>query len=162
MPMRLAARLLLTLAALTPLAARPASAQPRTRVETVAGWRITSGGSGDGGFMARLTRRTRGYAYSHYIEYWRGTGGVVMSDEFRRGGCRSGDGSAIVPLDLGTSRRTFDQRLASYLRECPLPRAQATELGRSLARAWPHFLRQARRAEAAMVAELRAIENYGR
>jgi hypothetical protein len=112
--------------------------------------------------MARLTRRARGYTYTHYIEYWRGNGGVVMEDHFRRGRCRSGDMSAIVPLHLGTSRSSFDQRLASYLRECPLPRAQATELHRSLARAWPHFLRQARRAEAAMVAELRAIENYGR
>ena len=155
---RLTKRLLLALAFLAPLAAPPAFA----RTETIAGWRITSGGSGDGGYMARLTRRTRGWSYSHYIEYWRGNGGVVMSDEFRRGRCRSGDESAIVPLDLGTSRRSFDQRLASYLRECPLPRAQAAELRRSLARAWPRFLRQARRAEAAMVAELRAIENYGR
>lgn len=160
MLIRLATRLLMALALLTPLAAPPASA--RDRVETVAGWRITSGGSGDGGYMARLTRRTRGWSYNHYIEYWRGNGGVVMSDEFRRGSCRSGDMSAIVPLDLGTSRSTFDQRLASYLRECPLPRAEATELRRSLARAWPRFLRQARSAEAAMVAELRAIENYGR
>ena len=70
--------------------------------------------------------------------------------------------SAIVPLDLGTSRRSFDQRLASYLRECPLPRAEAAALRRSLTRAWPRFLRQARRARAAMEAELRAIENYGR
>jgi len=155
---RLTKRLLLALALLAPLAAPPAFA----RTETIAGWRITSGGSGDGGYMARLTRRTRGWSYSHYIEYWRGNGGVVMSDEFRRGRCRSGDESAIVPLDLGTSRSSFDQRLASYLRECPLPRAEAAALRRSLARAWPRFLRQARRAEAAMAAELRAIENYGR
>ena len=159
MPVRFATCLAPALAA---LAAPPASAQPRDRVETVAGWRITSGGSGDGGYMARLTRRTRGWSYSHSIEYWRGNGGVVMADEFRRGRCRSGDISAIVPFELGTSRASFDQRLASYLRECPLPRAEAAALRRSLARAWPRFLRQARSAEAAMLAELRTIENYGR
>ena len=60
MTIRLVTRLLLALAALGPLAAPPAFA--RDRVETVAGWRISSGGSGDSGYMARLTRRTRGYA----------------------------------------------------------------------------------------------------
>ena len=157
MTFRLAARLLLALALLAPLAAPPAMA----RTETVAGWRIWAGGSGDGGYAVRLTRRARGWSYSHYIEYWHGNGGVVMSDEFRRGSCRSGDMSGIVPLHLGTSRRSFDQRLASYLRECPLPRAQAAALRRSLARAWPHFQRQARRALAAMEAENEAIARYG-
>ena len=152
--------LLLALALPGPLAAQPA--QARTHTQYIAGWRITSGGSGDGGYMARLTRRTRTYAYTHYLEYWRGNGGVVMQDEFRRGRCRSGDASAIVPFELGTSRTTFDQRLDSYLRECPLPRAEATGLRRSFARAWPHFLRHVRRQRAALDAELRAIGNYGR
>lgn len=152
--------LLLALAVPGPLAAQPASAQAGT--QTIAGWRITSGGSGDGGYMVRLSRRTRTWAYTHYLEYWRGNGGVVIQDEFRRGRCRSGDASAILPFELGTSRTSFDQRLASYLRECPLPRAEAAELRRSLARAWPHFLRHVRRQRAALDAELRAIENYGR
>lgn len=157
MTIRLAAAQLLALALLA-----TSSALAQTRTQTVAGWRITSGGSGDGGYMARLSRRTRAYAFAHYIEYWRGNGGVVMSDEFRRGACQSGDQSGIVPFPLATSRRTFDQRLSSYLRECPLPPAQAAELRRSLARAWPHFLRHVRRQRAALDAELRAIGNEGR
>ncbi|HYD12787.1 MAG TPA: hypothetical protein VEC11_08060 [Allosphingosinicella sp.] len=154
MKVRLAAQLLLALAILAPPAASAAPVRPRDRAEMVAGWRISSGGSGDGGYVARLSRRGRGWAYEHYLEYWRGNGGVVLSDEFRRGRCRSGDASAIVPFELGTSRSSFDQRLADYLRECPLPRAEAAALRRSLARAWPHFLRHARRARAALDAEL--------
>ena len=149
MAVRLPAATLLMLAALA-----PSSVLARDRVETVAGWQISSGGSGDGGHVARLTRRGRGWFYLHEVEYWRGNGGVVLSDEFRRGRCRSGDASAIVPMELGTSRQTFDQRLADYLRECPLPRAEAAALRRSLARAWPVFLRHARRARAALDAEL--------
>jgi hypothetical protein len=156
MPTRLAARLLLALSLLTP----PAIAQPRA--ETVAGWRITSGGSGDGGHAVRLTRRGPGYSYEHNLEYWHGNGGVVMGDEFRRGRCRSGDASAIVPLELGMSRETFDQRLTDYLRECPLSRAEEAALRRSLDRAWPRFLRHARRALAAMEADSAAIERHGR
>lgn len=159
MILRLATCLLLALALPGPLAAQPI--QPRDRVETIAGWRISSGGSGDGGYVARLTRRARGWSYNHEIEYWRGNGGVVMADEFRRGSCRSGDESAIVPLDLGTSRRAFDRRLVSYLRECPLPRAEAAALRRSLARAWPHFLRHARRQRAAMDAEIARMMRGG-
>lgn len=160
MPIRLTIGLLMALTTLGPLAAPPATA--RTRTETIAGWHITSGGSGDGGHEVRLIRRGPGYRYEHQLEYWRGNGGVVIQDEFRRGRCRSGDASAILPFELGTSRTSFDQRLASWLRECPLPRAEAAELRRSLARAWPHFLRHVRRQRAALDAELRAIENYGR
>lgn len=156
MTIRLATCLLLALALPGPLAAQ--EVLPGNHVQNVAGWRITSGGSGDGGYMARLSRRTRAYTFTHYVEYWRGNGGVVMADEFRRGSCRSGDNSAILPIHLGSSRSSFDQRLASYLRECPLPRAEAAELRRSLARAWPHFLRHVRRQRAALDAELRWIE----
>src|SRR5689334_10924457 len=156
---RAAARLLLAMALLAPLAASPASA--RDRVQIVAGWRISSGSSGDGGHTARLSRRTRSWSYSHDLEYWHGNGGVVMGDEFRRGACHCGDISAIVPLDLGTSHRSFEQRLESYLRECPLPRREAAALRRSLARAWPIFLRHARRAEAYREADLDAIARHG-
>jgi hypothetical protein len=144
---------------LAPLAAPPAMA--RTRTETIAGWRISSGGSGDGGHAVRLTRRTRIWSFDHQLEYWHGNGGVVMGDEFRRGACRSGDASAIVPIHLGTSRASFDQRLASYLRECPLPRREEAALRASLRRAWPVFLRHARRALAAMEADSAAIARYG-
>jgi hypothetical protein len=154
--MRLATGLLLPLAL---LAAPPALAQ--TRTETVAGWRISSGGSGDGGHAVRLVRRGPGYVYEHNLEYWHGNGGVVMGDQFRRGRCRSGDASAIVPLELGMSRETFDQRLTDYLRECPLPRAEEAALRRSLDRAWPRFLRHARRAQAAMEADSAAIARHG-
>jgi hypothetical protein len=156
MPIRLAARLL---PLLTMLATLPAFAQPRA--ETVAGWRISSGGSGDGGHEVRLTRRGPGWSYTHLLEYWHGNGGVVMGDEFRRGRCRSGDASAIVPLDLGMSRATFDQRLTDYLRECPLSRAEEAALRRSLDRAWPRFLVHARRALAAMEADSAAIARHG-
>ena len=159
MPVRLAARLLSALALLGPLAAPPALA--RDRAETVAGWRISSGGSGDGGHEVRLTRRGPGWSYDHQLEYWHGNGGVVMSDAFRRGRCRSGDASAIVPVELGISRDTFDQRLADYLRECPLPRGEAAALRRSLERAWPRFLVHARRAHAAMEADSAAIARHG-
>lgn len=159
MTLRLAARLL-ALALLVPLTTPPAYAQ--RRAETVAGWRISSGGSGDGGHEVRLTRRGPGYSYEHNLEYWHGNGGVVMGDEFRRGRCRSGDASAIVPLELGMSRETFDQRLTDYLRECPLPRGEEAALRRSLDRAWPRFLRHARRALAAMEADSAAIERHGR
>lgn len=152
--------LLLSLLAATILLAAPAAAQRRS--ETVAGWRISSAGSGDGGYVARLERHGRGWRYAHRLEYWRGNGGVVMSDTFRRGSCRSGDAGAIVPHELGLSRETFDQRLADYLRECPMPRREALALRRSLNLAWPRFLVQARRARAAMDAELRAIERHGR
>lgn len=157
--MRLVTCLLPALTALTLLAAPPAAA--RTRAETIAGWRISSGGSGDGGHAVRLTRRTRSWSYDHNLEYWHGNGGVVMGDEFRRGACRSGDISAIVPIHLGTSGSSFDQRLASYLRECPLPRREAAALRASLARAWPVFLRHARRARAYMEADSAAIARHG-
>jgi hypothetical protein len=159
MRIRLATRLLLTLA-FAPLAASPASAQSRDRVEIVAGWRISSGDSGDGGYDARLSRRGRGWSYEHGIEYWRGNGGVEMSDDFRRGRCRSGD-EGIIRFALGTSRRSFDQRLASYLRQCPLPRAEAAAMRASLSRAWPIFLRHARRQRAGMDAEIARIVRGG-
>lgn len=159
MPIRFIERLLLTLGLIGLIAAPPAFA--RTHTETIAGWHISSGGSGDGGHEVRLTRRGPGYRYEHQLEYWHGNGGVVIADSFRRGRCRSGDASAIVPVGLGTSRVTFDQRLADYLRECPLPRAEAAALRRSLARAWPHFLRHARRARAAMEADRAAIARHG-
>lgn len=159
MSIRAAARLFLALALLIPLATPPALAQ--SRAETVAGWRISSGGSGDGGHEVRLTRRGPGYSYAHHLEYWHGNGGVVMADEFRRGHCRSGDASMIVPLELGTSRETFDERLAGYLRECPLPRAEEAAMRRSLDRAWPRFLVHARRALAAMEADSAAIARHG-
>lgn len=159
MTIRLTTCLLLALPFLAPLATPLALAQ--TRTQTIAGWRISSGGSGDGGHEVRLTRRGPGYSYEHNLEYWHGNGGVVVGDSFRRGRCRSGDASAIVPLDLGISRETFDQRLADYLRECPLPRAGAAALRRSLERAWPHFLRHARRARAAMEADGAAIARHG-
>jgi hypothetical protein len=162
MPNRLATRLLLTLALLAPLAAASASTQPPpNRVETVAGWRITYGDSGDGGYSARLSRHGRGWSFEHYIEYWRGNGGVVISDEFRRGRCRSGNDGAIVRMALGTSRHALDQDLARYLRECPLPRAEAAALRASLARAWPVFLRQSRRQRAGMEAEIARILRGG-
>jgi hypothetical protein len=159
MSVRPAACLLLALSAPGPLNPQAALAQPRT--QNIAGWHITSGGSGDGGHEVRLTRRGPGYRYEHQLEYWHGNGGVVMVDTFRRGRCRSGDASAIVPVELGTSRATFDQRLTDYLRECPLPRAEASALRRSLVRAWPHFLRHARRARAAMEADSAAIARHG-
>jgi hypothetical protein len=145
--------------ALLGAAAAPAGAQ--TRMQTVAGWRISLGGSGDGGHLVRLSRRGRGYRFEHFLEYWRGNGGVVMGASFRRGACSSGEAGAIVPHALGLSRATFDQRLADYLRECPLPRAERAALRRTLDAAWPRFLAFARRARAAMDAENEAIVRHG-
>lgn len=154
--------LLLALAALAPLTIPPASAQPRPdRVETVAGWRISSGGSGDGGYVARLSRRTRTYNFNHEIEYWRGNGGLPTLDEFRRGRCVSAGENTMVPYAVGTSRRRLDRQLAAYLRECPLPRAEAAALHRSLDRAWPVFMRHARRQRAAMDAEIARMMRGG-
>lgn len=143
------------------LAGAAAPANARMRSETVAGWRIASGGSGDGGHLVRLSRHGRGYSFEHVLEYWRGNGGVVMGASLRRGACRSGDASAIVPHELGLSRETFDQRLADYLRECPLPRAEAATLRRTLNAAWPTFLARAHRARAAIDAENEAIVRHG-
>ena len=85
-----------------------------------------------------------------------------MQGEFRRGRCVSAGESGIVPFWHATSRRWFDRQLTAWLRECPLPGAEAAALRRSLARAWPVFQRQVRRARANMDADSRAIENYGR
>jgi hypothetical protein len=141
------------------LPATPAAAQLRS--ESVAGWRIAYGGSGDGGHVVRLSRNGRGYRLSHELEFWRGNGGVVMGATFRRGRCRSGDAGVIVPFEQGLSRATFDMRLADYLRACPLPRAELAVLLRGLDRAWPRFLRRARRALAAIRAENEAIVRHG-
>ena len=141
------------------LAAIPASAQ--TRSETVAGWRIGSGGSGDGGHVARLSRRGRGYSLEHHLEFWRGNGGVALAASFRRGDCRSGDASAIVPFEQGMSRASFDARLADYLRECPLPAAEEAALRRTLDLAWPRFAAIAHRARAAMQAEIETVAGHG-
>ena len=141
--------------------ATPADAQTRTRTQIVAGWRIASGDSGDGGHAVWFSRRGRGYRLEHYLEFWRGNGGVVTSATFRRGACRSGDASAIVPFEQGMSRATFYSRLGNYLRECPLPRAEAAALRRSLNAAWPRFHAAARRAHAAMNAEIEAILRHG-
>src|SRR5688572_23816168 len=140
----------------------PASLSAQPQVQTVAGWRIASGGTGDGGRFVRLSRNGRGYRLAHYLEFWRGNGGVAIAASFRRGACRSGDTDGIVPTVQALSRATFDIRLADYLRECPLPRGEAVALRRTLNAAWPHFLARARRALAATEAENRAIENYGR
>ena len=141
------------------LAASPVAAQNRS--ETVAGWRIGSGGSGDGGYVARLSRRGRGYSLEHRLEFWRGNGGVAISASFRRGDCRSGDAGGIVPFDEGMSRAAFDRRLADYLRECPLPRAEDAVLRRTLDLAWPRFAAAARRARSAMEAQIDAIVRHG-
>lgn len=151
---------LLAFALLAPLTAPPAAA--RDRVQIIAGWRVVSGPSGDGGHAVRLTRRTRLWAFDQQIEYWHGNGGVSMQGEFRRGSCGSAGESGIVPWAHATSRRWFDRQLAAYLSECPLPRREAAALRASLARAWPAWQRQVRRARAAMDADARAIENYGR
>lgn len=157
-PIRFVRRLLLILVASSPLA--PPSATART--ETVAGWRIWSGPSGDGGDDVRLTRRGRGYVIDRLLDYWHGNSGVSSHDEYRRGGCASGGEDGILPFWTATSRARFERQLAAYLRDCPLPAAEAAALRRSLARAWPVYMRHVRRARAAMDAENRAIENYGR
>lgn len=146
---------------LAALLAAPA-AEAQNRRETIAGWRLETGGSGDGGHVVRLVRRGRGYTYEHLLEFWRGNGGVVIADSFRRGRCRSGDASAIVPYDVGMGRETFDQRLADYLRECPLPPAEEALLRRTLDAAWPRFSALAAAALAAIEAENRAIVEHGR
>ena len=143
----------------TLLAAPAVDAQNRR--ETIAGWRLETGGTGDGGHMVRLLRRGRGYAIEHYLEFWRGNGGVVISAEFRRGQCRSGDASAIVPYEQGMARETFDQRLADYLRECPLPPAEEALLRRTLDAVWPRFAARASAALAAIEAENEAIVRHG-
>lgn len=143
------------------LAAQPASAQARDRVENIAGWRVSSGDSGDGGYDARLERRGRGWSFSHLIEYWRGNNGVSVHDEFH-GNCRYGAGeNGIIRFWEGVSRPRFDRQLASYLRSCPLPRAEAAAMRRSLDRAWPVFMRHARRQRAGMDAELARIARGG-
>jgi len=131
-------------------------------VAAVAGWRIASGGTSDGGRFVRLSRNGRGYHLVHYLEFWRGNNGVAIAANFRRGACRSGDAEGMIPTEQALSRATFDMRLAGYLRECPLARGEAVALRRSLNAAWPRFLARARRALAATEAENRAIENYGR
>lgn len=158
MPIRLATCLLLAPALLAPLAASPALA----RTENVAGWRITSGPSGDGGHDVRLTRHGRGYVFDHLVEYWHGNGGVSVHDDYRRGRCNSAGEDGILPFWTATSRARLDRQLAAYLRACPLPAGEAAALRRSLVRAWPAYLRHVRRARAAMDADNRAIGNYAR
>jgi hypothetical protein len=138
------------------------AAEAQNRRETIAGWRLEAGGTGDGGHMVRLTRRSRVYHYEHYLEFWRGNGGVVIADSFRRGRCSSGDASAIVPYEQGMGRETFDQRLADYLRECPLRPADEALLRRTLDAVWPRFSAWAEEALAAIEAENRAIAEHGR
>ena len=156
-----ARRLSPPLLALAALAAASAPGAAQNRSEAVAGWRIGSGGSGDGGYVARLSRRGRGYSLEHQLEFWRGNGGVAISAGFRRGACRSGDAGGIVPFDEGMSRASFDLRLADYLRECPLPRAEEAVLRRTLDLAWPRFAAAAHRARSAMAAEIDAIVRHG-
>lgn len=139
----------------------PGPAFARDRVERIAGWRVASGGTGDGGRLVSLSRRGRGYAFEHYLEFWRGNGGVVIGASFRNGDCRSGDASAIVPFEQGMGRETFDERLADYLRACPLPLAEADAFRRSLDAVWPRFAALAERARAAMEAENEAIARHG-
>jgi hypothetical protein len=162
MPIRLATRLLLALTTLGPLTAPTASAQARDRVENVAGWRIISGPSSDGGHDVRLIRRGRGYVFDHLVEYWRGNGGVSVHDDYRRGRCNGAGEDGILPFRTATSRARLDRQLAAYLRACPLPAGEAAALRRSLVRAWPAYLRHVRRARAAMDANNRAIGNDGR
>lgn len=147
------------LAAAALLAPSPVEAQARR--ETIAGWRIETGGTGDGGHMVRLVRNGRGYRFEQYLEFWRGNGGVAASASFRRGACRSGDASAIVPFEQGMGRESFDRALADYLRECPLPRAEEARLRRTLNAAWPRFAARAAQALAAIQAENEAIVRHG-
>lgn len=145
-------------AALGAVAAAPADA--RAYHQTVAGWRITlEYESGDR--TVYLRRHRRGYRVDLTYEFWRGNGGVSTQGTFERGACRSGDTGAIVPFAQGMTRRFLDSRLTDYLRECPLPRAEALALRRSLNAAWPRFNAWIRRARAEMDAENRAITNYG-
>lgn len=152
----------LATAALLAVSLLATPAEGRDRRATVAGWRMQLGGSGDGGHLVRLSRRGQGYSFEHFLEFWRGNGGVVMGSAFRRGACGSGDAGAIVPYDQGMSRATFDGRLADYLRECPLPLAQEAMLRRTLDVAWPRFAALAEEALAAIEAENEAIVNHGR
>lgn len=150
---------LVALVAFGALASPPAYA--RTRSQTVAGWRIVwEFESGDR--TVHLRRRGRGYSFAFLHEYWRGNGGVVAGGTFERGSCRSGDAGVIVPFDEGMTRRYLDARVSDYLRDCPLPRAQALALRRTLDAAWPRFIRWSRAARAEMDAENRAIMDYGR
>ena len=137
------------------------TAAARDRVERIAGWRVASGGTGDGGRRVSLSRRGRGYDFEQYLEFWRGNGGVVIGASLRRGACRSGEASAIVPTDQGLSRAMFDDRLAGYLRECPLPPAEAEVFRRTLDVAWPRFIALAVRARAETEAENEAIARHG-
>jgi len=150
---------LLAFATLGVLATPPALA--RNRGETVAGWHFFQGGSGDGGYVARMSRRGRGYRFSYFYEFWRGNGGVAVGATFARGACRSGDAGSIVPFAEGMTRAYLDARLRDYLRECPLPRAEAVALRRGLDSAWPRFVAAARRARAAMDRENALIARGG-
>jgi hypothetical protein len=141
------------------VAGPPAEAQ--TRRETIAGWRLETGGTGDGGHMVRLVRRGRDYRLEHYLEFWRGNGGVVVNGAFQRGGCRSGEAGGIVPFEQGMARATLDLRLADYLRQCPLSPAKTAMLRRTLEAVWPRFAARAAQALAAIEAENEAIVSHG-
>lgn len=153
------AALLLAATSFAVLAAEPASA--RDRVEHIAGWRLSAGGTGDGGRRVGLSRRGRGYRFEHHLEFWRGNGGVVIEAGFRRGACATGDAPVIVSFEQGLGRETFELRLADYLSECPLPPADAAELRRTLDLAWPRFAELAERARAETDAENEAIARHG-
>ncbi len=147
------------LLALGLLATPPALASDHS--QTVAGWRFFEDGSGDGGYVARMSRRGQGYRFSYSYEFWRGNGGVVVGATLALGRCRSGDAGSIVPFAEGLSRAYLDARLRDYLRECPLPRAEAAALRRGLDTAWPRFAAVSRRARAGMDRENERIARGG-
>ena len=140
------------------LLATPAAAADRRR--TVAGWQVESVSEQDGGRLVRLSRRGRGWRFEHHLAFWRGNGGIVLGASFRGGDCRSGDADMTVGTATALSREGFDGRLADYLRECPLPEADAAALRRGIDAAWPLFTAWAWEAEAATEAEAAAVARY--
>jgi hypothetical protein len=138
----------------------PARAAP-VRGEAVSRFRVQSASEGDGGRFVRLSRRSAGWRFEYRLSFWHGNGGVVVGGLFRRGRCRSGDADGLQEPVAAMSRASLDDRLAGYLRECPLPPAQEAALRRGLDAAWPDFSARVGEAWATTQAEAEAIANYG-
>jgi len=150
---------MILLAALLALAA-PADA--RETSQAVAGWRIRDVHESDGGHLVILSRRGAGWRFAYQLNFWRGNGGVYVGATFSAGACNSGDAEMLRPPEAALARASLEAWLADYLGECPLPAAEEARLRRTLDAAWPVFAARAAEAEAAIEAENRAIENYGR
>lgn len=151
--------------------AQPFPPQPEDQRRAVGDWLVEHMAESDGGRIVRMTRVHNDQVLEYHVAFWRGNGGPVSHVSVERAGqgCGGGDWRRDSRSDIWRAEddvpgvtRTVRASFASALAECGAARE---EVSAALAGFEPAFRLAADWTEVgrlATLAEIEAIENYGR